>query len=742
VIPAMVLLPSTICMGATLPAMERTISLMYSPKRLGGLYAANTLGACIGTWLIVFYVAPSLGFSKSLLILAGMNGLCALGFGLLSRRQGNALSTLPQPVPKQVQKGFDSSSNISLKRKTFWTLFCTGFLGIGYEILCVRALSQVLENTVFSYAVLLVVYLLGTAIGAAAYQRWISRSNQARKLDLLFTAVMASCLLGTAVLPLVSTVSNGSGDFGAAALVFLLPTICMGALFSELAQTAVDLGIDLGQALAMNTLGAALSPVLIGLALLPWLGVRISLVVCSVVYMGFLSSVKGLRRALWIGLLVAAPIVIWSGDEPEKTGEERVIRVVEGSMARVAVTEDLHGVRRMKVNNHYQMGSTANPTTERRLAILPLLWHPRPERALFLGVGTGVTLGGATLLPISRIDAAELLPEILSVLPDFAPANRWPYPSHVRMEPVDARRFVKASRESYQVIVADLFHPARDGAGTLYTKEHFQSIRSRLTSDGLFCQWLPLYQMETPILKIIIHTFLQVFPETHLMLGNLNVDRPGIGLVGSLQHREFKADWFSIRTASSDLRSALNAEGLSDEYRFFAGYLAGPDELAAFAEGAELNTDDRPIVMYSAPEVLSQADNAPAYRLRALIEALHPKSARLAGDADSNRTFVQNLEKVWQARNEYLSGAIAEMEARPQEAREHYVRSATITPHFLVGYAKGIEAVLNHFQSEPEAMRRLAQQLARVRPEVQDAKILLAEIFGDSTQIESAKPPD
>ena len=77
----------------------------------------------------------------------------------------------------------------------------------------------------------------------------------------------------------------------------------------------------------------------------------------------------------------------------------------------------------------------------------------------------------------------------------------------------DARRYVNASESKYDVVIADLFHPARDGAASLYTLEHFNAIKNLLNEKGIFCQWLPLYQLDLATFKIITRTFMEAFPD-------------------------------------------------------------------------------------------------------------------------------------------------------------------------------------------------------------------------------------
>ena len=94
----------------------------------------------------------------------------------------------------------------------------------------------------------------------------------------------------------------------------------------------------------------------------------------------------------------------------------------------------------------------------------------------------------------------------------------------------DARRFVRATGERYDVIVADNFHPARSGSGALYTVEHFAAVRARLADGGLFCQWLPLHQLDLETLRSIVRQFLAVYPRGTALLATYSLDTPVLGL--------------------------------------------------------------------------------------------------------------------------------------------------------------------------------------------------------------------
>src|SRR5262249_37463726 len=160
---------------------------------------------------------------------------------------------------------------ISNGRRTLLLLAATGLLGIGYEVLVVRVTSQVAENTVYTFAMLLAVYLVGTAAGAAMYPRWKSRSRH------LMGLLAPACLLGALSLWNAETLKafvlqwlgpGMAGGLAAEAAVamaaFLLPTVMMGAVFSHLSIGARAAGVSFGRALGVNTFGAAVAPLVFG----------------------------------------------------------------------------------------------------------------------------------------------------------------------------------------------------------------------------------------------------------------------------------------------------------------------------------------------------------------------------------------------------------------------------------------------------------------------------------------------
>ena len=253
----------------------------------------------------------------------------------------------------------------------------------------------------------------------------------------------------------------------------------------------------------------------------------------------------------------------------------------------------------------------------------------------------------------------ELVPEIVPLLPLFRrTADDLLGQKRLKIFVADARRFVNATDNKYDVIVADLFHPARDGAGSLYTVEHFQAIRARLKPGGLFCQWLPLYQLDLPVLQTIIRTFLQVFPEGSAVLAQYSLKMPIVGLVAGVQPLRYPPDWLERRLRDDKLRTGLEKVQLQDSLALFGLFMAGSDDLRAFAGPGPLNTDDRPVVMFEAPHFVYAPQEPPAARLLTLLKHLHPQPRDIlqAAPNPAEARQAERLATYWRARQRLSSG--------------------------------------------------------------------------------------
>ncbi len=755
-VPFLALLPATAAMGATLPAME-CFARQLRPRgqSVGSLYAANTFGAVLGTLGSAFWLVPEMGARNSLTLFAELNLLCAVailgvvGLGKLARTW-RANRSAQEREPDESRPRQASSASFSSARLRV-TLFITGLLGIGLEVLGVRLLKLVLEDTVFTFACVVAVYLFGTALGAAMARRLLGKLSAARRLECLLLALAGACAVAGWVL--VATPSllgwlrhlTGASLGGVAlaesitaAALFLLPTLAMGATFATLAEAARERWGGVGRALAWNTLGGALAPALVGLGLFPALGAKWTLAVLAGGYWLLQPGSRLLRRPIPALLLALALVFLPDLSLLRLLPGERVRRVYEGVSDSVAVIETADGHRTLRVNNRFTMGGTASANAERRQALLPLLLHPHPRRALFLGSATGITAAGATAYPNLQVDSVELVPEVVAAMPAFAPENS-AAPGRLRQFTADARRFVRTTTNRYDVIVADLFHPARDGAGALYTREHFAGVKERLNAGGLFCQWLPLYQLDEAVLKVILTTFAEVFPDMQVWLLRLNIDTPVIGLVGAGDasgtaeaetfRRSFHPGWFAERLGAPGLREALKPVGLAEPYQCSALLLAANRMALRPALSERASSDDRPRVSFLAPRAEASRAGPPYALLFRLLDWVSAVPEATVGSPGTAGDDAPRLRACLAARNQYLRGLRLEAEARPADALAACVESARLSADFTTGYAYVLTLAVQMSKDQPAAARQWLERLAEARPERPVARELLERLF-------------
>jgi spermidine synthase len=709
----LLLLPATAAMGATLPAMERALGAAGGAARWPWLYAANTLGAVLGALGTAFLLVPALGLVRAAALCAAANLLCAA----LTWRWTAAAAPTPAAATDPLRQ-----------RHLLALLAATGLLGIGYEVLVVRALSQVAQNTVYTFAILLAVYLLGSAAGAAAYASRAGRPADADRVrDRLLAALAGAVVLGGVALsfggPLLAWLADAlgsglapalTGEAALAALAFGPATVLMGALFSHLALQARAAGAGYGPVLGWNTLGAAAAAPLVGVLLIPALGTQAAVLLLAAGYLLLLRP-RGHALAWAAGPAVAG--AVWALAGPGLVIVDRppggaLVWYDEGVQGAVSVVEDDDGVAVLRIDNRQQEGSNATWTADARQAVLPLLLHPQPRRVLFLGLGTGVTARAAAADPALDVQAVELLPGVVAASSLFV-GEAGAAAERLRVTVADARRFVRTDIGRYDLIVSDNFHPARRGSASLYTVEHFSAVRERLAAGGLFCQWLPLHQMDRATLAAIVAAFTEVYPDGGALLATLSLETPVLGLVARVGGTRFDPADVRTRLARSGAALAAGRLGLHDEWSVLGQLVAGPQALAALAAGAPRNTDDHPVVAYLAPRLTYAPDSSARDRLFRLLDevAVHEGDLLAAPQADAAR-----LAAYRRARDAFLH---AGRDVRP--SADPRAMLAQVQQPLLA-----VLRISHDFRPAREPLRRLAQAVARQDPS--EGAALLAEL--------------
>lgn len=636
-------------MGGTLPLLAH--AFVASSEEFGKtgsvIYSANTFGAVVGALAVPFLLLPTLGAGRSYFAAAAAN-LCVGVLAILLDRSGRGTQESTADETRRVEsrrradvrEARTKPSKPSAKpsaSKPAWLLsfaaFLSGALVLALEVLWARMLAQVHENSIYSFAIVLAIFLAGLAAGAALARALLARGWNVYKA--LGLAWVSAGVLVFATPPLFYWLTGGLSyvnEFGRdaelltlafAASTMLAPTMLAGMVLPLLMEVNADARSDsagpmLGRLLAFNTAGSVVGPLVATYLILPWLGLwagvalaGLSMVASGEVWLSglFKGSLTAARRAAVVALLVALVV----GANPltlprarvRRDGDEKLIHLDEGSHAIVSVLESADD-RWMLLNNFYTLGGTASAAEERQQARIPLLLHPRPRRVAFLGMGTGITAGGALLPNVERVVALELVPEVVKTAGDYFADSNLGLLKDSRVEVVneDARVYLKASGQRFDVIVGDLVVPWRSGESSLFTREHFTAARAALAPGGLFCQWLPMHQLTEEQFRIIAATFLDVFPRATLWRGDFLTDAPALALVGHTDDAAIDPNLVDmtaqqLKPSTVSTTPVLSAQG--GLWLFLVGPLDPSDPQFA---SARRNTESEPWI-----ELLSPSNN-------------------------------------------------------------------------------------------------------------------------------------
>lgn len=627
-------LPAATAIGATLPAigaaaMRRAAAL---GTRGSALYAWNTAGAALGAAAAAFVLPDWIGVRATYGV--GVALQLAVG-GFAWRLAARDATPLADAVPPLGHTQRESAEGDRPGPRVLGALAAlSGLVALAGQVLLVQSFAQVLDQSVYAFGAVLVVVLATLAAGAGLAAWLEGRGTSPGSVlriglggaALAWLAFPAVFYAATSGLAYVETDLPWPGalavPLGLALAVAGPPLFFSGLVLPAtfaLAGRSRDSspGTVLGHLVAANTLGAIVGAVAATWLLLPLLGPfgAFAALAALAALACLAAGPRPGRRAAVLGAAGALLLVVanpFTRPPVRLEAGETLVELVSTPGGVVAVIDRPDG-RLIRTDNHYALGGTAEEGHELRQGHLPLLLHPQPRSVAYVGTATGITAAAATAHPVTSIHLVEIVPAVSRAAQrHFALANRG-----VHLDPRtlvvndDARNFLRATRESFDVVVADLFVPWRSGTGSLYTLEHFSAVRTRLRAGGLFCQWLPLYQLQRDEFEIIVRTFLEVFPSAGLFRGDFYGQFPIVALVGFTGRPPQAAD---VAAASLRLRAGGEPDRwLTDPTGFWSLYIGGLDSLRPALDDVPLNRDDRPRLQYRSARSHSGSRRAPAF---------------------------------------------------------------------------------------------------------------------------------
>ena len=436
---ALCLLPPTVLMGATLPAISRWLKTTPSGiSWLGLFYGSNTVGAVFGCLLAGFYLLRVHDMATATRVAAAINLAAALlGFALAARAPFDAVA---QERPGERLRG---------SKAVHLAIAFSGMSALGAEVVWTRLLSLVLGPTVYTFSIILAVFLLGLALGGSAGGLLSRVFARPRALFIGCQALLAVAIAWAAhaaVKSLPYWTVHGINpwhhfqmDFLHCLLAILPAAVLWGASFPLAVAAAARPGRDPGRLVggiyAANTLGAIAGAVAFSLLIIPWAGTqwaeRSLIGLAAAAALLLLPPLRRTWIAGWIGaaalaaaaLIATVPrtpglLVAYGHSAVQDGGATRVLYMGEGMNASVAVSETTDNVRQFHVSGKVEASTTPQDMRlQRMLSQLPAMLHPRPRSVLIVGCGAGVTAGWFVVQPgIKRIVICEIEPLVPKVV--------------------------------------------------------------------------------------------------------------------------------------------------------------------------------------------------------------------------------------------------------------------------------------------------------------------------------------
>lgn len=749
----------TVLLGGTLPAAARAFETEHdrSRGRLGMLYGVNTLGAVCGALLATFLLLEWLGARATILLAATANvvvGLVALRLAASVPALRPALRLAPASPP-DAPRAADRETGIRAAPR--FVLLAAALVGAAFfvmEIVWYRMMNPLLGGSTYSIGIVLAVALLGVGLGGAAYGPILRGKRPTLALFALSCTLEALLLavpfalgdriavLAVLLRPLGSLAFAGHvAAWGfLASLVVLPPAIIAGfqfpLLLGLLGEGRAGVGRHVGLAYAWNTAGAILGSLAGGFGLLPALGApgvwRVVAVSLAMLGSGALvlaprrgrfaiAAVGSLACAIVAVLLVSWPVGPTAAWRHSSIGAGRVS--LERLKSRQLVTDWLRRERRaiawerdgressIAISNDFGVtlmvggksdgSAIAEAGTQVMCGMLGALLHPRPRDALVIGLGTGSTAGWLGRVPsITHVDVAELEPAVMHVTEACAPVNQNVlHNPKVKVRVGDGREILLTSRNRYDLIVSEPSNPYRAGVASLYTSEFYCAAASRLTDDGLFLQWVQIYELDFRTLRTVYATVCREFPHVETW-ATLNSD---LLLVASRQPIAPRAGRIRERLREEPFRGATQAGWRTASLEGVLAHFVGNDAFGRYIAGAgpaRPNTDDRTILEY---QFARQAGGPGRVDLEALRSIAVRRGEHLPAWVDSGIDWDHFM--LQQA---YLPMSEGAAPTLPPPGHRLYARTAAMSAYLNEDYAGALRHWRESRATSPYDLSELA----------------------------------
>ncbi len=733
VLSTLLLAVPTVLMGGTLPAVARAAETPDDVRRraLAVLYGINTLGAVAGATLSTFFLFEVFGTQQTLYLACLLNALVALIARVMARSMpeletasAEAQGTAPSTVAAD-------SADASRPPRTY-VLAAAATVGFAFflmELVWYRMLSPLLGGTTFTFGIILVVALLGIGLGGAAYAAW-SHERPASMRGFALTCLAEALLIAVpfalgdrvAAFAMMLRDMQGFGFIGmvlgwsaVTALVIFPAAFVSGVQFPVLlalmGRGRKDVGREVGQVYAWNTVGSIVGSLAGGFGVLPLLtapgtwrlvaGLLLALGLVALVlslrsekrFAGALVPVGLAAFTAWL-LTALGPTAAWrhspigvgrAGVDSPTTNtlhrwtqqpRSRLVWEAEGVETSVGLLAN-DGLA-FYVSGKPDGNSIGDASTQVMSGLLGTLVHPQPRQMMVIGMGTGSTAGWvAKVEGVEKVDVVEIEPAILEV------ARRCEDVNHRVMDNPkvhnfvgDAREVLLASRQTYDIIFSEPSNPFRAGIANLFTRDFYRAARQRLAPGGLFLQWLQAYDIDAQTIRSAYATLLSEFGAVETWQTNGG----DLILVASEAPISYDVAMMRARVNEPLYRQALNVAWHTDELEgALARFLGGAGLARKLAEGQEglISTDDLSHMEFALARTVGRPDAFPLPGLRATAVAMKAdRPAIRQGEVDWDRVETQRMLLYLHSRGRLITLPSTTAQSRSALQRKEFSQRA------------------------------------------------------------------
>jgi spermidine synthase len=629
------LLPPTMMMGATLPAISRWVKATpEGVSWLGFFYGGNIGGGVLGSIAAGFYLLRHYDVTIATLVGVVINVGVALIASVIARRT-------PYRAESIAVRGVTARGTTSV----YIAIGLSGMTALAAEVIWTRLLSLHFGATVYTFSLILAVFLTGLGIGSTIGASLARDGANARRAlgwcQLLLCGAMAwaayeltESLPYWPINPFIATTPwfTLQLDLARCMWVVLPGAILWGASFplalAAVATTEQDAAWLAGGVYAANTVGAIVGSLAMSFVLVPWIGSSHSeqvLIIVSALsalillepsFTGASEAAGGKPRWSVAGTLMLAAAMVAAGllarsvhplpgllvaygrYSATRVGQADVIYVGEGLNASVAVSQLSNGV--LNYHNAGKVQASSEPQDmrlQRMLGHLTTLIPEHPRNVVVIGCGAGVTAGAVSIDPaVEHETIAEIEPLVPRVVSTYFSEHNFDVVRNpkVRVQIDDARHFIQTTTQKFDAITSDPLDPWVKGAAMLYTKEFFETARAHLNPGGVMTLFVQLYESNSPAVKSEIATFLDAFPNG-IVWGNTNEGKGyDLVLLGQVEATKIDVDAIQARLQRPEyapVKNSLAQIGMNSAIDLFSTYAGRKPDLEPWLRDALINRD-------------------------------------------------------------------------------------------------------------------------------------------------------